>query len=149
MASDCIARTLLPATCNVSRQKIRSAGFKCSDFFSRQTRKLRELECDRCFDVPAIPDIIALASDLAGFLLVAGSTAAAQEPAAGLKQADTASREGLAALNQNDLQTAQSKFEDVARLAPSLEQGHSALGAVLVREGRLEPGSHAKSANNY
>ena len=74
------------------------------------------------------------------FLLLGGSIAAAQEPAPGLKQADTAYREGLAALNQNDLQTAQSKFEDVVRLAPSLEQGHSALGAVLVREGRLEPG---------
>jgi tetratricopeptide (TPR) repeat protein len=72
-------------------------------------------------------------------LLFAGG-AAPQEPSPALKQADTAYREGLAALNQNDLQTAQSKFEDVVRLAPSLEQGHSALGAVLVREGRLEPG---------
>jgi tetratricopeptide (TPR) repeat protein len=78
--------------------------------------------------------LISLAS-----LLFAGS-AAPQEPSPALRQADAAYREGLAALNQNDLQTAQSKFEDVVRLAPSLEQGHSALGAVLVREGRLEAG---------
>jgi protein O-GlcNAc transferase len=78
--------------------------------------------------------LISLAS-----LLFAGS-AAPQEPSPALTQADAAYREGLAALNQNDLQTAQSKFEDVVRLAPSLEQDHSALGAVLVREGRLEAG---------
>lgn len=72
--------------------------------------------------------------------LLLGSPGAAQEPSPALKQADEAYREGLAALNRNDLQTAQSKFEDVVRLVPSLEQGHSALGAVLAREGRLEPG---------
>ncbi len=71
--------------------------------------------------------------------LRAGS-AASQAPSAGLKQADSDYRAGLTALNQNDLATAQSRFEEVVRLAPSLEQGHSALGAVLVREGRLEDG---------
>jgi tetratricopeptide (TPR) repeat protein len=58
----------------------------------------------------------------------------AQEPSAALRQADADYREGVAALNQNDLKTAQSKFEAVTRLAPTAEQGHSALGAVLVRE---------------
>jgi tetratricopeptide (TPR) repeat protein len=65
----------------------------------------------------------------------------AQEPSAALRQADADYREGLAALNQNDLKTAQMKFESVVRLAPALEQGHSALGAVLVREGQWAAGT--------
>src|ERR1700739_3707061 len=64
-----------------------------------------------------------------------------QEPSASLKEADADYREGLAALNRNDLKTAQSKFEAVTRLAPSAEQGHSALGAVLVREGQWVTGT--------
>jgi tetratricopeptide (TPR) repeat protein len=43
----------------------------------------------------------------------------------------------VAALNRNDLKAAQTKFEEVVRLAPSAEQGHSALGAVLEREGQM------------
>lgn len=78
-------------------------------------------------------------------LLAIASPILAQGPAQGLaqgatdslKQADADYREGVAALNRNDLQTAQSKFEEVVRLAPSLEQGHSALGAVLEREGQI------------
>ena len=65
----------------------------------------------------------------------------AQEPSASLKEADADNREGVAALNRNDLKTAQSKFEAVTRLAPSAEQGHSALGAVLVREGQWATGT--------
>jgi len=57
--------------------------------------------------------------------------------AASLKQADADYREGVAALNRNDLQTARAKFEEVVRLAPSAEQGHAALGAVLQREGQM------------
>lgn len=64
----------------------------------------------------------------------------AQEPSASLKQADADYRDGVAALNRGDLNTAQSKFEDVVRLAPAAEQGHSALGAVLVREGQMGSG---------
>lgn len=63
-----------------------------------------------------------------------------QEPSASLKQADAEYREGVAALNRNDLKTAQSKFEKVIALAPAAEQGHSALGAVLVHEGQLSAG---------
>jgi protein O-GlcNAc transferase len=63
-----------------------------------------------------------------------------QEPSASLKQADTDYREGVSALNRNDLKTAQAKFEEVVKLAPQAELGHSALGAVLVREGQLAPG---------
>jgi len=65
----------------------------------------------------------------------------AQEPSASLRQADADYREGVTALNQNDLKTAQLKFEAVVRLAPAAEQGHSALGAVLVREGQLAAGT--------
>jgi protein O-GlcNAc transferase len=61
----------------------------------------------------------------------------AQGPSDNLKLADADYREGVAALNRNDLQAAQAKFAEVVRLAPSAEQGHSALGAVLEREGRF------------
>jgi protein O-GlcNAc transferase len=63
-----------------------------------------------------------------------------QTPSAGLKEADADYRAGVAALNRNDLKTAQSQFEAVTRLAPSAEQGHSALGAVLLREGQWPAG---------
>lgn len=65
----------------------------------------------------------------------------AQGPPASLIQADRDYREGVAALNRNDLETARLKFEAVTRLAPSAEQGHSALGAVLAREGQWAAGT--------
>ena len=73
-------------------------------------------------------------------ILVARLTA--QEATAALKVADADYREGLAALSRGDLKTAQSKFELVVKLAPSAEQGHSALGAVLVRGGQTAAGIH-------
>jgi len=69
--------------------------------------------------------------------LVVASVLLAQGPSDSLKQADVDYREGVAALNRNDLQTAKAKFAEVVRLAPSAEQGHSALGAVLEREGQI------------
>jgi protein O-GlcNAc transferase len=60
----------------------------------------------------------------------------AQEPTASLKEADADYRAGVAALSRNDLNTSLADFEKVVRLAPSVEQGHSALGAVLFRVGR-------------
>ena len=80
---------------------------------------------------------------LALSLLVVFARAAllAQEPSANLRQADADYREGVEALNRNDLKTAQLKFEAVVRLAPAAEQGHSALGAVLVREGQWAAGT--------
>jgi protein O-GlcNAc transferase len=63
-----------------------------------------------------------------------------QEPSAALKQADADYRAGVTALSRNDLKTALTDFENVVRLAPSAEQGHSALGAVLVRLGRTNEG---------
>lgn len=74
-------------------------------------------------------------------LLLAVSAAAlylcpGQEPSASLKEADADYRAGVAALSRNDLSTALANFQKVVRLAPSAEQGHSALGAVLLRVGR-------------
>jgi tetratricopeptide (TPR) repeat protein len=57
-----------------------------------------------------------------------------------LQQADTDYRAGLTALASNNLKKAQEEFEAVVRLEPGLEQGHSALGAVLVREGQWAAG---------
>jgi protein O-GlcNAc transferase len=59
-----------------------------------------------------------------------------QQTAAALQQADADYRAGVSALNNNDLRTAQARFDDVVRLEPGIELGHSALGAVLVREGQ-------------
>lgn len=75
------------------------------------------------------------------FIACALSCAAAaslrgQQPSAALRHADADYRSGVAALNSNDLKTAQERFESVVRLAPRLAQGYSALGAVLAREGR-------------
>ncbi len=81
---------------------------------------------------------------LAGFSLAAWVAlplrSAAQEPSPSLKEADADYRAGVAALSNNDLQTARADFEKVVRLAPSAEQGHSALGAVLVRLGENSAG---------
>jgi tetratricopeptide (TPR) repeat protein len=85
------------------------------------------------FHFPEFLSPVVLAT-LASTMIATGATA--QAPSESLKQADAAYREGVAALTRNDLRTAQSKFEDVVRLAPSAEQGHSALGAVLLREGK-------------
>jgi protein O-GlcNAc transferase len=67
-------------------------------------------------------------------------TAGAQEPSAALKQADADYRAGVAALSNNDLKAALADFAKVVHLAPAAEQGHSALGAVLVRMGRNAEG---------
>jgi protein O-GlcNAc transferase len=61
----------------------------------------------------------------------------AQEPS---PQAYAAYQAGAAALSRNDFNTAREEFEKVVHLAPSLEQGHSALGTVLVRMGRTNDG---------
>jgi len=80
-----------------------------------------------------------------GLLLTAciavGPASQAQEPSPSLKQADADYRAGTAALTRNDLKTALTEFQSVVRLAPSAEQGHSALGAVLVRMGRVSEGT--------
>jgi protein O-GlcNAc transferase len=70
----------------------------------------------------------------------------AQASLSTLQQADAAYRAGQAALSHQDLATAQVCFERVVRLAPSAEQGHSALGAVLVSRGSLKEGIHELEA---
>ena len=62
------------------------------------------------------------------------------EPSASLRQADAAYRAGVAALARNNLNEARADFERVVRLSPQAEQGHSALGAVLVRVGETAAG---------
>ncbi len=71
------------------------------------------------------------------FLLTPSHRSHAQEPS---PQAYAAYQAGVAALSRNDFNTARAEFEKVVRLAPSLEQGHSALGTVLVRIGRTSDG---------
>ncbi len=60
----------------------------------------------------------------------------AQEPSLSLQQADAAYKSGQAALAGRDLNSALVDFEKVVRLAPQAEQGHSALGAVLLSLGQ-------------
>ena len=49
------------------------------------------------------------------------------------KQADAAFKAGYAALTNNDLQEAREDFQKVVKLVPRIEEGHSALGAVLLQ----------------
>ncbi|WP_263359222.1 tetratricopeptide repeat protein [Acidicapsa ligni] len=72
--------------------------------------------------------------------LTATHCALPQGPSAELKEADTYYRAGTAALARNDLPTALTDFQKVVHLAPKAEQGHSAVGAVLVRMGRTAEG---------
>lgn len=72
--------------------------------------------------------------------VMAGAPLGGQEVSAALKQADAAYRAGQAALARRDLGAAQADFEQVVKLAPAAEQGHSALGAVLLGRG------HAREA---
>jgi len=76
-----------------------------------------------------------------GVVLIALTCAAfSQEPSAALKKADAAYRAGQAALALKDLSAAQTDFEQVVQLVPQVEQGHSALGAVLVSRGHAKEG---------
>jgi protein O-GlcNAc transferase len=81
-----------------------------------------------------------LAGCILAVLLTLSYLSHAQEPSPGLKQADAAYRAGVAAFSRNDFNTAREDFENVVRLVPSMEQGHTALGAVLVRMGRTNDG---------
>jgi len=76
---------------------------------------------------------------LAVFLIPPYATYA-QEASPILKQADAAYRAGAAAFSRNDFNTAREEFEKVVRLAPTSEQGHSALGVALLRMGRTGDG---------
>jgi protein O-GlcNAc transferase len=50
-----------------------------------------------------------------------------------VKQADGAFKAGYAAISNHDLQAARENFEKVVNLVPQIEEGHSALGAVLLQ----------------
>jgi tetratricopeptide (TPR) repeat protein len=73
-------------------------------------------------------------------VIALSGSAFAQEPSAALRKADASYRAGQAALVQKDLVAAQADFEQVVQLAPEAEQGHSALGAVLVSSGHTKEG---------
>jgi len=73
-------------------------------------------------------------------LLAAAPPGHAQQPSPGLKQADADYRSGVAALSANDLNAALADFEKVVHEAPTVAQGHSALGTVLLRLGRTSEG---------
>jgi protein O-GlcNAc transferase len=53
------------------------------------------------------------------------------------EQAQGAYRAGATAATNNDFKTAEAEFEKVTRLLPQVEEGHSALGAVLIRVGKF------------
>lgn len=74
------------------------------------------------------------------FGLAFAGAAQSQEPSAALRKADTAYRAGQAALAHKNIDEAQADFEEVVRFAPEAEQGHSALGAVLVARGHTMEG---------
>lgn len=83
------------------------------------------------------------ASIAALMLFVAfANVARSQEPSAALRKADAAYRAGQAALAHRNLDEAQADFEQVVRLAPQAEQGHSALGAVLFARGHTNEAIH-------
>jgi protein O-GlcNAc transferase len=73
-------------------------------------------------------------------VIASAKSISAQQPSAGLKEADADYRAGVQALSRNDLNTALDDFQKVVHLAPSAYQGHSALGAVLLRQGRVREG---------
>jgi protein O-GlcNAc transferase len=74
-----------------------------------------------------------LLASIALWPTLAASAQTHQVPVDQVKQADTAFKAGYAALTSNDLQTAQEDFQKVVKLVPQVEEGHSALGAVLLQ----------------
>jgi tetratricopeptide (TPR) repeat protein len=75
-------------------------------------------------------------------LVSAPYLAIGQAPSESLRQADSIYRAGIAALAHHDLNTAQTDFEQVVRMLPRAEPGHSALGLVLIDLGHLPEGVH-------
>ncbi len=73
---------------------------------------------------------------LALLLLVPFHSARSQAPAGHedeLREADAAFHAGYAAVQNGDLAAAKDDFQKVARLAPEISEGHSALGSVLLQ----------------
>ena len=78
--------------------------------------------------------VVALTTPLA-CLAQTGSSSASQVSIN--EQAQAAYRAGTTAAANNDLHAAEVQFEKVVRLVPQIEEGHSALGAVLMNLGKL------------
>ena len=57
-------------------------------------------------------------------------------------QAKSVYSQGIQALQQGDLDSAQAAFEKVVRLAPKIPEGHNSLGWVLLARDQVEPAIH-------
>jgi protein O-GlcNAc transferase len=66
-------------------------------------------------------------------LFAQGQQPSKREPAAAARSADAAFHAGYAAVSANDLEKARAEFQQVVDLEPRIEEGHSALGAVLLQ----------------
>lgn len=73
---------------------------------------------------------------VAAALLAVSLSCFSQQEISRSQQADAAYRAGQAAFAHQDFEVAERDFEKAVRLAPAMEQGHGALGAVLLRLGR-------------
>lgn len=71
---------------------------------------------------------------LLGLSLVVPAAMPQNAQTADLQRADAAFHDGYAAVANGDLAAAHSDFQIVVQLAPNLEEGHSALGAVLYQQ---------------
>jgi protein O-GlcNAc transferase len=69
------------------------------------------------------------------FAFALASSAQIQPATDALQRADAAFHAGYEAAGKGDLLTARQDFEDAVKLAPDVEEGHSALGAVLYQLG--------------
>ena len=91
----------------------------------------------------SVPSVLPLALTLSISTLITSSGFAAQTASSSASQAgineeaQAAYRAGTAAAANNDFNAAEAQFEKVVRLVPQIEEGHSALGAVLMRLGKL------------
>ena len=98
----------------------------------------------------SVPSVLPLALTLSISTLITSSgfasqTASSSASQAGInEEAQAAYRAGTAAAANNDFKTAEAQFEKVVRLVPQIEEGHSALGAVLMRLGKF-PASNQRT----
>ena len=76
----------------------------------------------------------------ASFLCLLAVTAPGMAQQAAMQQASDAFRAGTAAYSRGDLSEARKQFEAAVRLAPRIEEGHSALGVVLCALGQYPQG---------
>src|SRR5271167_4169866 len=85
--------------------------------------------------------LLALALSISAVITPRGfatqNASSAASPVGINEEAQAAYRAGTSAAANNDFKTAQAQFEKVVRLVPQIEEGHSALGAVLMRLGKL------------